>query len=59
MQKVAPVLLFVGLFLFAYVTAQSLTGLKAVGNQIQNGAGQVVRLIGINRPGMEYACIQG
>jgi hypothetical protein len=29
------------------------------GNKLVNGAGQVVRLLGVNRSGAEYACIQG
>jgi hypothetical protein len=34
-------------------------GLHVVGNQIVNAAGQPVRLLGVNRSGTEYACIQG
>lgn len=34
-------------------------GLHVVGNQIQNAAGQEVRIHGVNRSGTEYACIQG
>lgn len=37
----------------------SMSGLHVVGNQITNGDGQVVRLLGVNRSGMEFACIQG
>lgn len=37
----------------------AITGLRVVGNQIVNGAGQPVRLRGVNRSGTEYACIQG
>ena len=37
----------------------SITGLHVVGNQLVNGAGQPVRLLGVNRSGTEYACIQG
>jgi endoglucanase len=29
------------------------------GNHLVNGAGKTVRLIGVNRSGLEYACIQG
>lgn len=39
--------------------AVSITGLRVQGNQIVNGAGQAVRLRGVNRSGTEYACIQG
>ncbi len=34
-------------------------GLHVSGNQILNGAGQAVRLRGVNYPSFEYACIQG
>src|SRR5215207_757626 len=37
----------------------AISGLHVVGNQIRNGAGQPVRLLGVNRAGTEYACIQG
>ncbi len=36
-----------------------LTGLHAQGNALVNGAGQSVRLFGVNHPGSEYACVQG
>ena len=39
--------------------AAAISGLHVVGNQIRNGAGQPVRLRGVNRSGTEYACIQG
>src|SRR6202022_5119823 len=29
------------------------------GNHLTNGSGQTVRLLGVNRSGTEYACIQG
>jgi len=32
---------------------------KVSGNQLVNGAGAVIRLLGVNRSGSEYACIQG
>src|SRR5215471_11219474 len=35
------------------------TGLHAAGNQLVDGAGQPVRLRGVNYSGTEYACIQG
>src|ERR1043165_7167339 len=35
-----------------------LLGLHAVGNQIQNDAGEVVQLRGVNRSGSEYQCVQ-
>jgi Cellulase (glycosyl hydrolase family 5) len=37
----------------------AISGLHVVGNQIRNGAGQPVRLLGVNRSGTEYACVQG
>ena len=36
----------------------ALSGLHAVGNQIQNDAGEPVVLRGVNRSGTEYQCIQ-
>src|SRR5471030_816883 len=36
----------------------SITGLHVSGNQIFNAAGQPVRLLGVNRSGTEYRCIQ-
>jgi endoglucanase len=32
---------------------------RVVGNHLVNGAGQTVRLLGVDRSGTEYACIQG
>lgn len=32
---------------------------RVSGNKLVNGAGQAVRLLGVNRSGTEYACIQG
>src|SRR3712207_6117082 len=37
----------------------SLAGLHVVGNQLVNGTGEAVRLLGVNRSGTEYACIDG
>jgi hypothetical protein len=39
--------------------AAAVSGLHVVGNQLLSGAGQPVRLRGVNRAGTEYACIQG
>src|SRR5262249_54872580 len=36
-----------------------IAGLHVSGNTIRNGLNQVVRLLGVNRSGAEYACIQG
>jgi hypothetical protein len=38
-------------------SAAAVTGLHRAGNQILNGAGQPMRLRGVNRPSAEYACI--
>ncbi len=37
----------------------AISGLRVSGNRILNGAGQPVRVLGVNRSGTEYACIQG
>ncbi|CAA9285205.1 MAG: GH5_40 / GH5 / GH5_5 [uncultured Chloroflexia bacterium] len=37
----------------------SLSGLRVQGNKLVNDAVQTVRLLGVNRSGTEYACIQG
>lgn len=39
--------------------APSITGLHVSGNQILNGNGQVIRLLGVNRSGTEYMCTSG
>jgi Cellulase (glycosyl hydrolase family 5) len=39
--------------------AGTITGLHVSGNQILNGSGQPIRLLGVDRSGSEYACIQG
>jgi hypothetical protein len=36
-----------------------MTGLHVAGNRILNGAGQPVRLLGVNHSGTEYACVGG
>lgn len=43
----------------AHGATSSVAGLHIVGNQIVNASGQSVRLVGVNRSGTEYACIQG
>ncbi len=37
----------------------AISGLRVRGNQIVDGAGQTVRLLGVNHSGTEYACIGG
>jgi hypothetical protein len=39
--------------------APTIQGLHVVGNQVANSSGQTLRLLGVNRSGTEYACIQG
>jgi hypothetical protein len=36
-----------------------MTGLHVQGNRLVNGDGRVVRLLGVDRSGTEYACVQG
>src|SRR3954471_12729363 len=43
----------------AAAAGPAMTGLHVSGNQLLNGGGQAVRLRGVNRSGLEYACIQG
>jgi len=43
----------------AQTIAPSISGLHVVGNQILNGAGQPVRLLGVNRSSGEYGCVEG
>jgi hypothetical protein len=40
-------------------TPSAISGLHVVGNQIVNGAGAAVRIVGVNRSGTEYACMGG
>ncbi len=39
--------------------AVAVSGLHASGNQLLNGSGQVVRLVGVNRSSAEYSCNSG
>ena len=39
------------------VSARGEFGIKVVGNQLQTLSGQVVRLLGVNRSGAEYRCV--
>ena len=32
---------------------------RVVGNHLVNGSGQTIRLLGVDRAGLEYACVQG
>src|SRR5258706_12157021 len=61
-------LIFVALAIFSLVspasasvisTPASIQGLHVSGNKILNGANQTVRLLGVNRSGGEYMCVQG
>jgi endoglucanase len=40
-------------------TFSSLSGLKVDGNQLVDGPGNTVRLLGFNTSGTEYACVEG
>ena len=40
------------------VAAASTLSISVSGNHFVNGAGQTIRLLGVNRSGTEYACIQ-
>jgi hypothetical protein len=40
-------------------SSSSALSVKASGNHLVDGAGHTVRLLGVNRSGMEYACSQG
>src|SRR5438067_2300489 len=40
------------------VAAPAITGLHISGNQILNASNQPIRLLGVNRSGTEYRCIQ-
>src|SRR5206468_2722397 len=39
--------------------AAGLSQLQVSGNRLEDGQGKPVRLVGVNRSGTEYACIQG
>src|SRR5690242_4184621 len=43
----------------AQAAGPGMTGLHVSGNKLLNDSNQTVRLLGVNRSGMEYACIQG
>ncbi|MGQ0698197.1 MAG: cellulase family glycosylhydrolase [Panacagrimonas sp.] len=61
MKKLIAAALFLTLLPALALAAQtiSMTDLRVVGNQIQNGFGQSVFIHGVNRMGTEYHCIQG
>jgi len=54
-----------GVLAFQYIkpvraaTPAAIQGLHVSGNKIVNTAGQTVRLLGVNRSGGEYMCVQG
>jgi len=50
-------ILVIGLICQAFA-APSMMGLRVVGKNIVNKDGQIVRLAGVNRSGMEFACVQ-
>lgn len=56
----APVAAVLGMTLPAIPAgATSPLSISVSGNHLVNGSGQTIRLLGVNRSGTEYACIQG
>src|SRR5579862_10040751 len=45
--------------LFFLLAGSAHAGIRVSGNRLVNGAGKTVRLLGVNRSGLEYACVQG
>jgi len=45
--------------LFFALTASAGAGIHVSGNRLVDDAGRTVRLLGVNRSGAEYACVQG
>ncbi len=43
----------------AHADGPSVTGLHVQGNQLVNGSGQTIRLLGVDHSGTEFACVQG
>jgi endoglucanase len=66
-SPIKPVRRWLGLALLALAALLGTPGVAAAkplsisvnGNSFVNGAGQTVRLLGVDRPGTEYACEQG
>lgn len=60
MSRLARVLLLSTLrAALAAGSAGAQAGLRVRGNRLVAGGGRVVQLRGVNRSGLEYACIQG
>jgi|SRR5579862_174234 len=45
--------------LFFLLAGSAHAGIRVSGNRLVNDAGHAVRLLGVNRSGLEYACVQG
>ena len=47
------------LFPFAWpLSAGAALSIRVSGNQLVDGNGQTIRLLGVNEPGLEYACVE-
>jgi hypothetical protein len=59
-MKAILLIVFLGLIIgtFGAYTRADISGLHVCGNRICNGAGQVIRLIVVDRSGTEFTCIQ-
>jgi endoglucanase len=55
----AAVVLIVCAFAQTAPAAAAPLSIKVEGNHLVNGAGQTIRLLGVNRPSAEYACVDG
>jgi len=52
-------LLSCGLVLSSAASAQAPLSIRIEGNHFVNGEGQTIRLLGVNHPSLEYACVDG
>ena len=60
MKRLAAALLLLACLAAAPASAQaSAPTVRVAGNRLVNGQGHTLRLLGVNRSGSEYACIQG
>ena len=48
-----------GFFIIADPPPAATLSIRVAGNKLVNGSGQVVRLVGVNRSGTQYACVFG
>lgn len=56
---IACLALAAALLLSSAANAQAPLSISIAGNHFVNGAGQMIRLLGVNHPSFEYACDQG